>query len=377
MTWTEPSAVAEVVRRHWRRGSLVRVHAGAELFEPIEVPIRGPKAGEIGGRLDDVRDWADRWRRASGRRWRLIERELGGTKFGRTELPARAVVDSASDAIALIGETASTGRFDRMRAMVPAELDEWLVSNPIQALEYADDWERLLAVVAWVRAHETRGRYVRQVDAPGVDTKFVEGRRAILSTLLDHVLESERFDPTVPASQFARRYGFAVKPEYVRFRHLDPEFTGFSEMTIRADELAATPPEVDQVVLVENEITYLALPYRPRTLAVWSVGHDLARFASQTWLSDVDLVYWGDLDAAGFAMLHRVRGRFPHTRSVLTDVETLLSHRDHWTRDPATTWPDLTLLTPAERDAYALVKAERVRLEQERIRFSLVRQALG
>ncbi len=369
--------MAEAVRRRWRQGVLLRARAGIEEFEPIQIAIRGPKSGEIGGRLDEVRDWADRWRRASGRRWRLVERELGGSKFGRTELPARAMVETADDAIALIGESSSADQFDRIRASTPAALDAWVLEYPIRALEHAGDWDRLLAAVEWVCTHETRGRYLRQIDAPGVDTKFVEGRRAILAALLDQVLEPGRFDASVPVTQFARRYGFATKPEYVRFRYLDPDHGGFSEMTLRADELAAAPPEVDQVVLVENEITYLAMPHRPRTLAVWSVGHDLARFASQAWLSDVDLVYWGDLDAAGFAMLHRVRGRFPHTRSVLTDVETLLSHRDHWTRDPATTWPDLALLTPAEQDAYALVKAEHVRLEQERIRFSLVRQTFA
>lgn len=41
--------------------------------------------------------------------------------------------------------------------------------RPLQALELADRWERLLAVVAWLQANPRPGVYARQVDAPGVE----------------------------------------------------------------------------------------------------------------------------------------------------------------------------------------------------------------
>ncbi|BFO23151.1 hypothetical protein SHKM778_95390 (plasmid) [Streptomyces sp. KM77-8] len=40
------------------------------------------------------------------------------------------------------------------------------------------------------------------------------------------------------------------------------------------------------------------------------------------WLADIDLWYWGDIDTHGFAILSRVRGHFPHTRSLLMDRHT-------------------------------------------------------
>ena len=37
------------------------------------------------------------------------------------------------------------------------------------------------------------------------------------------------------------------------------------------------------------------------------------------WLTDLDLVYWGDIDTHGFAILNRLRHRFGNARSMLMD----------------------------------------------------------
>ena len=58
--------------------------------------------------------------------------------------------------------------------------------------------------------------YVRQVDVPGVDTKFIEKHKRVLTELLDLQLDPARID--VAASDFEGRYGFRRKPDYVRLR---------------------------------------------------------------------------------------------------------------------------------------------------------------
>ncbi len=80
--------------------------------------------------------------------------------------------------------------------------------------------------------------YLRQVDAPGVDTKFIERHKGVLAELLDAELGPSRV--TAGASDFAGRYGFLRRPGYVRFR-LAGRFRGFSELSIRADEFTAPP----------------------------------------------------------------------------------------------------------------------------------------
>jgi hypothetical protein len=98
------------------------------------------------------------------------------------------------------------------------------------------------------------------------------------------------------------------------------------------------------------------------------------------WLADLDLVYWGDVDTHGFAILNRLRHRFGHARSMLMDRATLLAHRGQWVTEPRPTAAVLDLLDAEEAELYRdLVNGSfgpSVRLEQERIRFAAIEQAL-
>jgi hypothetical protein len=97
-------------------------------------------------------------------------------------------------------------------------------------------------------------------------------------------------------------------------------------------------------------------------------------------LPALDVAYWGDIDTHGFAILNRLRHHVPQARSILMDRPTLLAHRDQWVREPAPTTAALDLLDPAEQALYRdLVTAEfgaAIRLEQERISFAAIEQAL-
>ncbi|MGH3620699.1 MAG: Wadjet anti-phage system protein JetD domain-containing protein, partial [Sciscionella sp.] len=67
--------------------------------------------------------------------------------------------------------------------------------------------------------------------------------------------------------------------------------------------------------------------------------------------------------------------------SILMDRATLLAHEDHWVTEPNPVNAPLELLRPDEADLYRdLVEnafGQAVRLEQERVRFSVVERALG
>jgi hypothetical protein len=99
------------------------------------------------------------------------------------------------------------------------------------------------------------------------------------------------------------------------------------------------------------------------------------------WLASLDLVYWGDLDTHGFAILNRLRRRFPNARSLLMDSDTLLAHRTQWVTEPTPTAVVLSLLTRDEQALYGALGAgvfgTAVRLEQERISFAVIAQALA
>lgn len=254
-----------------------------------------------------------------------------------------------------------------------------MATKPLHVLRYADAWPSLVDTAMWIEAHGGPEMYLRQVDVPGVDTKFIERHRTILAALLDSQLAPERIDAACPPPDFAGRYRLRDKSAYVRFRRLGAT-TGFSELTVRVEEFAAMPPEERTVFVVENEVTYLAFPQIPDATVLFGGGYAVSRLEPLPWLADRDLIYWGDIDTHGFAILDRLRRAFGHARSMLMDRATLLAHEGQWVTEPAPTDVPLSLLKPDEAAPYTdLVEdtlGHTVRLEQERVSYAAVERAV-
>ncbi len=162
-----------------------------------------------------------------------------------------------------------------------------------------------------------------------------------------------------------------------------PSFpAAITELRLRTDELATIELPVRTVFVVENEVSYLAFPDVPDAIVVFGEGlFGLATLEALPWLHRKEIVYWGDIDTHGFAILNRLRERFSSVRSILMDRETLLAHDAQRVTEPKPTTEPLLHLTEAERSLYEDLIEDRfgpaVRLEQERIRFSMVRRALA
>ena len=250
---------------------------------------------------------------------------------------------------------------------------------PLRVLEHESVWGRLLAVVCWFEKNPRSGLYRRQLEIPGVDTKFIERYRPLLSELL------ERFVPPAGdrlSESFDARFGLRLKPLLIRFRLLDEtqKIHGLSDISVPVTELAQLLLPVDDVIVTENEVNGLALLPRARSLVMFGQGYAVERLADLPWLAHKRIFYWGDIDTHGFAMLDRFRAHFPHAASLLMDRETFLAHRPMWVEEHAPSTESLVRLTDPERALHREllrgVHGERLRLEQERISFRWVRDAL-
>ncbi|GAC1534351.1 MAG: DUF3322 and DUF2220 domain-containing protein [Marmoricola sp.] len=387
--WTTPEDVVQTLRRRWSRGGYLRSHARGEPWASVEVSINGPSADDVLGNPAEVVRWVDSWRRASldrqGRSLFEIEwRTVRNRTLGENSIPKRIRLPGLRQLAQFLGVAADLRRLESQLDVTHRELPgavAWVADHPIDAMANSDDWPRLVRTVRWIAEHDPRAFDLRHLDVPNVDTKFIERNRKVLGRLLDEVLPVSRIDPT--SSDFAIRYGFRPRPRYVRLRVLSqiadlPQ--QLTEIEVRADELARLPLSVANVFIVENQASYLAFPDAPDAIVVFGAGFAVTTLELVPWLAERNVIYWGDIDTHGFAILDRLRQRVPEVRSMLMDHATLVAHLNQLTLEPSPTSVHLRHLTADEQTLYRDLVESRygpaARLEQERVRFGLLRDAL-
>ena len=388
MRWTTPTDLQAQVHKLWDRGLLLASVAGGESVFPRRLALKGPDSRALGERFSEVRDWIAGLVANEGL-YRIEWRSVNHRVLGANRIPSAIWIDTLEQALGLIGKHRAAERFagmvERTRE-TRAELIPWLAKRPLRALALAEEWPQLLAIVDWLSKHPRPEVYLRQVDLPGVHTKLIEGHRAVLAELFDLVLPEEAIDAThTGAFGFCRRYGFLDKPARVRFRMLDPTvrllpMASDQDITLTQAAFSSLAPPVTTVFITENEINFLAFPNVRDSMVIFGAGYGFANLATVHWLQEKNILYWGDIDTHGFAILNQLRGFFPHTVSFLMDRETLLAHRQFWGSEPQPQTGDLLRLTTEEQALYDQLRQHTwgvsVRLEQEKIGFQFLAATL-
>ncbi len=391
-SWTTPADVLALLRKRWQAGSFLMALASGQAFEPLGVPLRGPVPGEMAARLGEVQAWISQWQRPYRTPIRIEHARVGGRVIGSNTIPCRVWIDSYEELWALLGVGQDVRRFAELAEATNEDcprLIPWMNSHPMRVLALQACWPEIVGTVRWIDERQQPGMYLRQVDVPGVDTKFIEQHRGVVADLLELQLDPGRVDPGAPRVDFTGRYRFRKKPQYVRFRLPAAGISlgwgpsselKFTELSLRSNEISSAPPGITTAYVVENEVTYLAFPVVDGAIVIFGGGYAVSALESLAWLAGTALNYWGDIDTHGFAILNRLRSRFPHARSMLMDRETLLAHSGQWVREPNPVDTHLDLLDPPEaalyHDLLSHALGPSVRLEQERVRFAALEGAL-
>jgi len=388
MKWTTPTNLKAQVQKLWNRGLLLASLSGGESVFPRRLTLKGPDSRELSERFSEVRDWIAGLSSAAAH-YRIEWRSVNHRVLGTNEIPSAIWVDTLEDALELIGKRKAAEQFAAMVELTgerQPELIPWLAKRPLRALELAEEWPRLLAIVAWLHKHPRPAIYLRQIDLPGVHTKLIEGHRGVLAELLDLVLPEEDIDSTHKGvGGFCRRYGFLDKPSRVHFRVLDPNIRllpmeSDQDITLTQDSFSLLSLQVSKVFITENEINFLAFPDVPDAIVIFGAGYGFDNLAAAPWLHQKEIYYWGDIDTHGFAILNQLRGFFSHTMSFLMDQETLLNYRPLWGVEAKPETANLERLNAKENVLYEQLRhnywGDRIRLEQERIGFDFLLDVL-
>ncbi|HUW97323.1 MAG TPA: DUF3322 domain-containing protein [Acidiferrobacter sp.] len=386
MSWTRASDLRAQLQRQWDRGEILSSLVSGKALFPRRLTLKGPTSTEMADRFDEVRAWVAELLALS--HYRIAVRQVNHRSLGANSLPTEAWVDQFDDAVALLSKRHEVARFSAVLETTQKNqpsLLGWLWRKPLRALDYAAEWERLLAIVVWLQAHPRPDIYLRQVDITGVDSKFIETHRGILRELLDVALPVAAIDgDATDGGEFARRYGFRDKPLRIRLRLLDPEPVALPfgrDVTLDAERFSGLTPAVSRVFITENEINFLAFPEARDSMVIFGGGYGFTMLRQAHWLADCRIYYWGDIDTHGFAILDQLRGEIDGVESFLMDRATLLAFPSQWGREDRQVVRDLPRLHADEQRLFDDLRDNRIapnlRLEQERVGFSWVEQALA
>ena len=400
MSWSVPDDLRAQVQRMWDNGELlVELIIDTSCF-PKRLKLKTPTSTEMSDRFDEVCTWINRLRALPY--YRIEMREFKHRILGSNAIPDAIWIDTIEDALALIGKQCDAHRFRALSELTRQRqplLFSWLLQRPLRALALADVWGKLLDIVDWLRDHPRPGIYLRQVDIPGIHSKFIEAHRGVLIELLDMVLPSNAIvERASGINQFAQRYGFCDKPLHIRCRILDPDHTFLAtqrsaqistqisnehipDITLDVDSFAQLAPNVSRIFITENEINFLTFPPQKDSLVIFGRGYGFEMLRGISWLAHKQIHYWGDIDTHGFAILDQLRAQFTHVESFLMDRKTLMAFASLWGDEDKQTLRDLPNLRAEEKTLYDDLRDNRIRknlrLEQEFIGFTWVQAALA
>lgn len=388
MKWTSLSDLKAKLMSRWDSGLLLSESIEPTGMFPMKLGIKSPTSGELGADFASAQRWIQSLTQGASNASLTIEwQDINHRQLGRNKLPSALVFTTLDDAVHWLGKTKDLQLFMQQANMLLStcsKLRPWVIKNSHQVLKEHNNLPLLLTILQWIRANPKPRIYLRQLALSGINTKFIEQHKKILSEWLDLELPPEAIAYEYRGiSRFEARYGFTEKPSLMRFRILDKSLyiNGLSDLMIRSDEFCRLNLAISTVFITENDINGLVFPDHPKAIVIFGRGYGFEFLNKAHWLQDKQVFYWGDIDTHGFAILNQCKHHLPQTQSLLMDRMTLLNHQAHWTKEIKPTYAKLPHLSQEEAELYLALQnnvyGPNIRLEQEFIDYNDLLNALN
>jgi hypothetical protein len=194
-----------------------------------------------------------------------------------------------------------------------------------------DDYDRLIAVIAWLQANPTSGMLLRQLPIEGIGTKWLARHAQLVLAMLgdDEPEPDDDFTNGPRRRRLHQRLGLRVPPDLVQVAVLDPHLrihlAGMRHFAASVDDLNRWQHHPGTVLILENKETGYALTDDHDGVAVLHGGGlNVASYARITWVRQADkVIYWGDIDTAGLQFVSDLRGYGITVTTVMMDIDTL------------------------------------------------------
>ena len=348
---------------------LRNVAAGTD-FQPIEI-LCDKKASntmaDFHRELEDIRSLSKEVKGYGYTiEWKTIKTKLLGTQ----DLPSRIMFETADDYERFLQKIKEVADFRKDVALINGKFPElqcWIEKYPLKVIDKSEYWSDILKVLDYFSKNPQPQLYIRELPIE-VHTKFIEQHKIVIGELLDIVIEE--FVNT-NEKDFEKHYNLRYDEPLVRIRLLDRDlaknfFNGMDDITVPVSHFLKLQIPITKAFIVENKVNFLTFPSVANSIVIWGRGYGVASIKDSELLKNIDLIYWGDLDAQGFEILSQFRSYFAHVKSLLMDRVTFDKYFENDSGTPSKVHVELNL-SVEEYELYKYIKTNNYRLEQEKI----------
>ncbi len=377
-----PKEIRTKALRHWNSYVYHRLFLSGATWQDLEIAFGKPSGRKLLNEFDNVSKSLHNLqtfdKAALGYGYQIDFEPVDHRQLGEQHLPSRIYFNSEQDFLRYIGKQREAIQFKHLAQTTLVQypfLAEILYDKPRLLLDNLAVWNKLLSVVTWIIAHPRPDIFIRQIDLPDIDSKFIEQHKNQLTVLMDVMLPPSSIERE--ANSFELRYGLRFDQHLIRFRVLDSSFSlsGLTDLTLPLQDFSQLKLPIENVFITENKVNGLAFPDCAKSMVIFSLGYGVGSLSEVSWLKNKRIIYWGDLDTHGFAILSRLRASFSHVESMLMDSATLAENRALCVTEASPVKEIPQFLTDAERGTFNLLLSSdgiSLRLEQERIPFGQV-----
>jgi len=357
-----------------------------ETIFPLPIPVKKPKTTAP---LSEWRETNQLIRSQSkevlGYGFTVEWARVNSKRHGLNDFPTKLTFECANDYLKYVRAEAEAkvvvANAKTIEQLSP-NASSWCASHLAMMRKPSATIQNAIKILVHLKAEPNPGIYARQLPVK-VPTKFFEQERGLLEALF------EEFAPEClvqDAGGLEERLGLMTKESLIEFRTLDSDVQSlpFGHAMATARELAEKAcyfEAFETVIVVENHVPFLILPELPRTLAIIGNGYAVRRLGDVPWLKEKHVLYWGDIDLSGFAILAQFRACLSHVESLMMDLETWQHFSSQTQKHEAAQSiidRDFEFLQPEERSMVEMLKGNSgLRLEQEHIDFEHIKGSIS
>lgn len=371
---------AEIKKKALRKYTdYLRNVAAGITFQQIEIPCNKKASDTIAEYQREFYDIRSLSKEVKGYGYTIEWKTIKNKMLGTQDFPSKIMFETADDFERFLQKVKEVADFRKNVALINdkfSKLQHWIEKYPQKVIDNSEDWNNILKVLDYFSKNPLPKLYIRELPIE-VHTKFVEQHKAVISELLDIVIE-EYVDKN--EKDFEKRYGLRYDEPMVRMRLLDETlatsyFSGLDDITIPVSLFLKLKMSISMAYIVENKVNFLTFPPVAKSIVIWGKGYGVASIKDSELLKSTELVYWGDLDAQGFEILSQFRSYFARVKSLLMDKATFDKYFENDLGTPSKINAKLNLTTE-EEELYSYIKTNNYRLEQEKIPQSYVVERL-